>query len=107
MNVIFEDEELELLFNTGKSRKYKKVATNGVLLRNYRRVINIMMESPNCSALNAVSYLHYEKLKHEFSGKSSIRISNSYVERLIFTETEDGITVNLIEIDSTHYGNKK
>jgi hypothetical protein len=24
-----------------------------------------------------------------------------------FTETEDGIEIELIEIDSTHYGNKK
>jgi hypothetical protein len=29
------------------------------------------------------------------------------VERLLFTETEDGIEVELIEIDNTHYGNKK
>lgn len=30
-----------------------------------------------------------------------------YVHRLLFTETEDGIEVELIEIDDTHYGNKK
>jgi hypothetical protein len=29
------------------------------------------------------------------------------VERLLFKETKDGIEVELIEIDSTHYGNKK
>ena len=29
------------------------------------------------------------------------------VERLLFRETDDGIEVELIEIDSTHYGNKK
>ena len=35
------------------------------------------------------------------------RIVNGKVERLLFTETEDGVEVELIEIDSTHYGNKK
>ncbi len=29
------------------------------------------------------------------------------VERLLFTETEDGVEVELIEINNTHYGNKK
>ena len=32
---------------------------------------------------------------------------NGMVERLLFRETYDGIEVELIEIDSTHYGNKK
>lgn len=38
---------------------------------------------------------------------SSVRIVNGMVERLLFTEIEDGIEVELIEIDSTHYGNKR
>lgn len=51
------------------------------------------------------SFLHYEKLAND--PRSSIRIVNGMVERLLFTETEDGVEVELIEIDSTHYGNKK
>lgn len=39
--------------------------------------------------------------------KSSVRLVNGMVERLLFRETDDGIEVELIEIDSTHYGNKK
>ena len=31
---------------------------------------------------------------------------NGYVHRLIFNEKEDGIEVELINIDDTHYGNK-
>lgn len=30
-----------------------------------------------------------------------------FVHRLIFREMEDGIQIDLIEIDNTHYGNKK
>ena len=55
--------------------------------------------------LRQYSFLHYEKLAHD--PRSSIRIVNGMVERLLFTETDDGIEVELIEIDSTHYGNKK
>ena len=41
------------------------------------------------AALRQLSYLHYEKLRYQLS------------------ELEDGIQVDLIEIDNTHYGNKK
>ena len=58
--------------------------------------------------LRVFSFLHYEKLKYQDrEPKSSIRLANGMVERLIFTETQNGIEVELIEIDSTHYGNKK
>lgn len=55
--------------------------------------------------LKAYSYLHYEKLKYRT--ESSVRIDNGRIERLIFTEHEEGIEVQLLEIDSTHYGNKR
>lgn len=57
--------------------------------------------------LRLFSFLHYEKLKYQVEPRSSVRIVNGMVERLLFTETDDGIEVELIEIDSTHYGNKK
>lgn len=55
--------------------------------------------------LKLFNFLHYEKLTKD--PRSSIRLVNGKVERLLFTETDDGIEVDLIEIDSTHYGNKK
>ena len=45
--------------------------------------------------------------KYHFSGFSSVRLDNRYVHRLLFEEKEDKITLKLIEIDDTHYGNKK
>lgn len=57
--------------------------------------------------LKKFSFLHYEKLKYEYSGKSSVRLSNSYVHRLIFVENEDELKIELIEIDDSHYGNRK
>ena len=42
-----------------------------------------------------------------YSGLSSVRLDNRYVHRLLFEEIEDRIALRLIEIDDTHYGNKK
>ena len=67
-----------------------------------------MYDVENTEALKPFSFLHYEKLKYQKDEpKSSVRLVNGMVERLIFSETEDGIEVELIEIDSTHYGYKK
>ena len=83
MTIEAEGDLLELLI-TGNNRRYK-----------------------NIEALKNLNYMHYEKLKYELSGLSSVRLSNRYVHRLIFEEKEDLISLKLIEIDDTHYGNKK
>lgn len=51
-------------------------------------------------------YPEVERLKYQWSGYSSVRLSNKYVHRLIFTERENGLEIELIDIDNTHYGNK-
>jgi hypothetical protein len=67
-----------------------------------------MYDVDSTEDLRYFSSLHYEKLKYQRDEpKSSVRLVNGMVERLLFVETDDGIEVELIEIDSTHYGNKK
>ena len=66
-----------------------------------------MYDVDSTEDLKPFSFLHYEKLKYQNEPKSSVRLVNGMVERLLFTETENGIVVELLEIDSTHYGNKK
>ena len=88
--------ELYELYTKGKSREYKDV-----------RAVRSMEFAENVAALRQLSYLHYEKLRYQLSELSSVRLSNRFVHRLIFRELEDGIQVDLIEIDNTHYGNKK
>ena len=73
----------------------------------FARAVDYMKGVRNTKDLKCISSLHYEKLKYQRESMSSIRILNGSIERLLFTETEDGIEVELIEIDSTHYGNKK
>lgn len=36
-----------------------------------------------------------------------MHIKNGYVERLIVRETDEGLTLVMIELNTTHYGNKK
>ena len=107
MDVIFIDDALKELYENGttKNSRYKKLVRNRQFIEAYIQVIDLMLATENDTGLAAYSYLHYEKLKHR--PESSVRIQNRRVERLLFTEHEGGIEVQLIEIDSNHYGNKR
>lgn len=110
MKVIFRDDALSELYETGKTgdRKYKQICKNRKLVEGYMRAVKIMFDVETTEDLRPFSFLHYEKLKYQHDEpKSSVRLVNGMVERLLFTETDEGIEVELIEIDSTHYGNKK
>lgn len=98
--------DLKELILTGRSKRYKSVARNPSLMLGLKRAVQIMMSVTRVEELSTFSYLHYERLKHELSGYSSVRLSNKTVHRLLFIENPDGITLRLIEIDDTHYGNK-
>ena len=76
-------QELYKLYTEGKSREYKEVAMNKELYSGFVRAVKSIESAGNVAA------------------------SNRYVHRLILRELEDGVQVDLIEIDDTHYGNKK
>lgn len=107
MNVIFADEALKELYETGstKDSKYKKLARSRQFVEAYIQVVDLMLAIEKAADLAMYSYLHYEKLRHR--QESSVRIQNRRVERLLFMEQEDGIEVCLINIDTNHYGNKR
>ncbi len=109
MKVTFKDEVLLELYETGKTKdkRYKNFCKNKKFITGYIRAIKTMYNVDSTADLKLFSFLHYEKLKHQIETLCSVRIVNSMVERLLFTENNDGIEVELIEIDSTHYGNKK
>ena len=106
MKVLAEGDLKELLL-TGKNRRYKNIANNKELFDGLKRAISYMIAAGNIEDIKAVSFLHYEKLRYSLSGYSSVRLSNRYIHRLIFIEEQDLITLKLITIDDTHYGNKK
>lgn len=109
MRIIFKDEALSDLYESGRTEdhKYKKMCRNKKLIAGYQRAVSIMYDVDSTEDLRPFSFLHYEKLKYLKEPLSSVRLVNGMVERLLFTETEDGIEIELVEIDSTHYGNKK
>ncbi len=110
MIITFKDDALSELYETGKTtdRRYKYICKNKKLLDGYLRAVKLMYDMESTDKLKLFSFLHYEKLKHQQEyPKSSVRLVNGMVERLLFTETDDGIEVELIEINNTHYGNKK
>ena len=101
------EADLRELIEKGQNRRYKTIAQNKVLYSGLMRAYQIMEATSTVNELQQYSFLHYEKLRYEYSGYSSVRLDNRFVHRLIFEELEDRITLKLIEIDNTHYGNKK
>lgn len=108
MIIIFKDKDLEELIITGKNRKYKNIARDFDLVKKLVKTYEILKHSESIKQVALHSFLHYEKLKHEYSGKSCVRpFGNKRVERLIFTENDNKIEITILELDNTHYGNKK
>lgn len=105
MNIIFEDNDLEELVTTGRNNKYKKYAKDAKFMQALVRDYNTMSAVSSTASLSQYSYLHYEKLKN--CDLSSIRVMNGRVERILFRETQEGLVITIIELDNTHYGNKK
>lgn len=105
MKVVMTEELFEL-YSTGWSKRYKAIAKNRSLLQRFSDVVNMMKSVGSIEELKQNSHLHYEKLKYEYSGMSSVRLSNRYVHRLIFKENNDELIIELIEIDNSHYGNR-
>ena len=106
MKIDFDDQDLKELIETGHNKKYKKFSKVKVLMEGLLRAYRVMDVAPSTSALARFSFLKYEKLKYDYSGYSSVRIANGHVERLIFTEHDNGIRIKLVGLDETHYGNK-
>ncbi len=103
---ILDDDLRELIINGKNSKgKYKKFTRDKKFITKLTDIYNLMCSLEHASKLKEYSFLHYEQLKH--ISMSSVRIINGRVERLLFTETEDGIQISLIEINEDHYGNKK
>lgn len=107
MNVKFQDPQLRSLFDTGTSKHgiYRTLARDTVLMKAFFKAVRFFADAPNISIIKQYSPFHYEKLKYR--QESSIRLVNGRVERLLFIEHDDEITITIIEIDTKHYGTKR
>ncbi len=74
-------------------------------MKDLDKVMGILRMAPNAISLSSYRSLHYERLKYNLSGLSSVRIGYKSPYRLIFREHRDKVTIEIIEINE-HYGNK-
>ncbi len=107
MIIEYENEEIkEFIINgTATGRPYSKWKSNQQLRNDLNRVMRILSSAVDCNMLNSYKALNYEQLKYNLLGKSSVRLGFKSKFRLIFTELENGIKINILEI-SEHYGDK-
>jgi proteic killer suppression protein len=104
MKVTFEEDYLRELYEDGKA-KDKKHRFQEQIVRKYIRIVDLMIELTNVMELTRYGGLHYEHLRGDKEGISSVRVNDKY--RIEFREIiEEGKTiaeiVNITEL-SNHY----
>jgi proteic killer suppression protein len=104
MIVTFKEKYLSELYETGRTSD-KKHRFQPDIARKYRYCIKALESASSIESLYQVKSLHYEVLKGDREGISSVRVNLQY--RIEFTVTNEGtepvITVcNILEL-SNHY----
>ena len=104
LTIEYADEAIESLVKYHKSddKRYRKLKSNTKFLNDLDKVMSLLRVVGNTSQLAYFGQLHYEKLKYELSGKSSVRIGYNTKYRLIFEEFDCGIRISLIEINERY-----
>lgn len=107
LKIEYADEAIESLvkFHKTDDRRYRKLKSNNRFLADLDKVMSLLRAATNTAELSRFGLLHYEKLKYELSGRSSVRIGYKTKYRMIFEEFDGGIRICLIEINE-HYDDK-
>ena len=103
----YEDAAIEelIIYHNSNDKRYRKLKSNAQFLKDLDSVMAILRAATNTAELVYHRRLHYEPLRYDLSGLSSVRIGYSSKYRLIFQEFDGGIRIKLIEINE-HYGDK-
>ncbi len=104
MIVVFEKEYLQELYINGRTTSKKHRFQPDIAVR-YVKVINTMKNQKDVTGLAKIGSLHYEHLKGDKRGYSSVRVNDQY--RVEFTEEivagqEIATICNITEL-SNHY----
>jgi proteic killer suppression protein len=104
MEIQFEKEYLRELYKIGKTTD-KKYRFQPQVAKKYRKTIDMLESVASVNDLYKFNALHYEVLKGDKAGVSSVRVNDQY--RIEFTTSqvvsETVVTVcNIIEL-SNHY----
>lgn len=99
MVVTFDKDYLRELYVTGKGDKKHRFQPD--IIKRYKKSIDYLKSANKIEDLFLVPSLHYEVLKGDKVGVSSIRVNTQY--RIEFTVSDSVITVcNVLEL-SNHY----
>jgi len=99
MIVVFDKQYLRDLYFEGESDKKHRFQPD--IVRRYKRGIDYIKAANRPEDLFLVPSLHYEVLKGDKKGISSIRVNDQY--RIEFTVSEELVTVcNVLDL-SNHY----
>lgn len=104
MKVLFDKEYLGNLYEKGDSGD-KKHRFQPQVVKKFKKVVDLMIESPNVMSLAKYNSLNYEKLVGDKAGLSSVRVNDKY--RIEFEDIVQGDEVvaticNITEL-SNHY----
>ncbi len=105
MIVKFEKEYLVELYTTGKCSD-KKYRFQPRVVLNYKRKIDVLIDSPSIETLFLINSLNYEVLKEDKKSISSIRIDKQYrLEFIVSNEMDTGLVITICKIIniSNHY----
>lgn len=103
MIVIFDKEYLRELYETGKGDKKHRFQPD--IVKRYINRIDILKNNKTIEALYNIKSLHYEVLKGDKVGISSIRVNDQYRIEFTVSEYESETMVyicNILEL-SNHY----
>lgn len=103
MVVAFEKEYLRDLYETGKSDKKHRFQPE--IVKRYKKGIDYLKQARNIEELFLLPSLHYEVLKGDKAGVSSIRVNDQYRIEFTVEQVSEPIVVticNIIEL-SNHY----
>ena len=104
MQVRFEEDYLRELYTNGRCLD-KRHRFQPQIIAKYSRVIDLMIAQNNVIGLTRYVSLHYEKLKGDKKGISSVRVNDQY--RIEFIEEKEAgqeiaTICNITEL-SNHY----
>lgn len=104
MEINFDKEYLRQLYEEGKATDKKHRFQSHIVAR-YQLRIKVLEQARNVEELYTIHSLHYEVLKGEKAGVSSVRVNDQY--RIEFTvkqvSSETVVTIcNILEL-SNHY----
>lgn len=97
MEIIFEKDYLEQLYENGKA-KNKKYRFQNSVIKKYKNAIDKLRVANQIEDLFPIKSLNYEKLKGDKNGLESIRVDQKY--RIEFFSSIEGEEPNCITICS-------